>query len=112
DDAGRLGTDLVEVLVGEDDVTALLELVALDDLTVGHFAVAVLAPALLADARLTLAVQLVERDRPARFGRGEHLDRNVHQADLEKPLARGSCGHDFALIGGNPAFRKGRRCWI
>ena len=46
-----------------DDVAALLELVALDDLGVRDLALARRTPALLLDARLALGVELVEADR-------------------------------------------------
>ena len=77
----------------DDDVAALLELVALDDLRVRHLALAVRAPALLLDARLALGVELVERDRRRRLGRREHLDRDVDEADLEVALPGRSRGH-------------------
>src|SRR5262249_41607676 len=93
DHARRFRADLIEVLVGHDHVAPLLELVALDDLRVRHFAIAMRAPALLLDARLTLAMQLVERDRSARLGRWKHLDRDVHQADLQEPFPGRSCSH-------------------
>src|SRR5207344_2578910 len=64
----RLRPDLLEILVRHDDVAALLELEPLDDLRVRHLALAVRAPFFLLDASLTLTVQLVERDRPARLG--------------------------------------------
>src|SRR4029453_17568786 len=83
----------VEILPRQDDVAPLVEFVAFDDLGVGHLAIAVRAPALLLDARLTLAVQLIERDRPARFGRREHLDGDVHQADLEETFPGRTCCH-------------------
>src|SRR5262249_2109186 len=57
------------------------------------------APAFLLNARLALAVELVERDRRARLGRREHLDGDVHQADLEVPLPGCSCCHAGHLIG-------------
>ena len=53
----------------DDDVAALLELVALGELGVGDLALAVRAPALLLDARLALGVKLVEGERRGRFGR-------------------------------------------
>ena len=89
----RLRPDLVEVFLREHCVTRLVELVALHDLRVRHFAVAVRAPALLLNARLALGVELVEGNGAARFGRREHLDRDVHQADLEVALPRCSCSH-------------------
>src|SRR5438067_1622431 len=85
--------EIERLLEGRDHVAPFLELVALDDLRVRHLAVALRAPALLLDARLTFAVQLVERDRAARLGGREHLDRDVHQADLEEAFPGRSCCH-------------------
>src|SRR5262249_41503116 len=73
---------------------SFLELVAFDDLGIGHLALAVRAPALLLDPRLTLGVKLVERNRAAGFGGREHPDGDVHQADLEKAFPGRSNCHD------------------
>src|SRR5207342_3300205 len=83
DDVRRVDADLLDVLLVDDDVLPLLELEALDDIAVGHFALALRAPAFLLDACLTLAVQLIEAQRGPGIGRRKHLDRNVDQADLE-----------------------------
>src|SRR4029079_2417819 len=80
DHARRLRADLVEVILRQDHVAALLELVAPHDFRVRDFAVAVRTPPLLLDARLTLAVQLVERDGRPGFRRRKHSDRDVHEA--------------------------------
>ena len=93
DDARRLDAHLVDVLVVDHDVASLLEFESLDDVGVRHFALAVRAPALLLDARLTLGVQLVEAERRAGVGRRKHLDRDVHEADLEITLPRRSRRH-------------------
>jgi hypothetical protein len=45
-----------------DDVVALLEFVALHELRIGNFTLAVRTPALLLDTRLALAVKLIEGD--------------------------------------------------
>src|SRR6185295_18932600 len=83
----------LDVLVADDDVAALLELVAFDNVGVRDFALAVRAPALLLNARLALGMELVEADRRARFGRGEHLDRDIDQADLQVTLPGRSRSH-------------------
>ena len=93
DHARRLRPHLVEVLFAQDDVATLLEFVAFDDLRVGNLTVAMRAPALLLNACAALAVQLIERDRPARLGGREHFDGDVHQRDLQKPFPRCACSH-------------------
>src|SRR5262249_58666133 len=80
------------------DPTPLLELVALDDLAVRDLAVAVLAPFLLLDARLTCRVQLIEGDRSFGFGRRKHLDRDVHQRHLQEALPCGACAHTVTSL--------------
>ena len=62
DDPGRLGPDLRHVVLGHDDVAALLELVSLGHFRHRDFPLAGGAPALLLDAGLTLRMQLVEAD--------------------------------------------------
>src|SRR5262249_5925745 len=93
DHARRLDLHLLEVLVADDDVAALLELVAFDEIAVRHLALALRAPALLLDARLTLGVQLIEAERRARVGCREHLDGDVHETDLEISLPRRTGSH-------------------
>ena len=93
DDAGRFDAYLLDVLLAHDDVAALLELVALHDVRVGHFLLARRAPALLLDARLAFGVKLVEAQGRAGVGGRKHLDRDVHKADLEVALPGGACGH-------------------
>ena len=51
-----------------------------------NFALALLAPALLLDACLTLGVQLFEADRGRRVGRREDPHGDRHQADLHEPF--------------------------
>ena len=93
DDARRFHTHLVDVLFADDDVASLLEFVALDDIGIRHFLLAVRAPPLLLDARLTIGVKLVETERRGGVGRRKHLHRNVHEADFQIPFPRRSCGH-------------------
>src|SRR6185436_3757499 len=88
---------LLDVLFVDDDVASLLELEPLDDVGVGHFALAFGAPALLLDARLALAVELVEAQGRAGISGGKHLDRNVDEADLQIAFPRRSRGHDAPL---------------
>src|SRR4029079_8238119 len=97
----RLGPYLVEIFRRHHDVAPLLELVPLHDFGVGHFTVAVRAPALLLDARLAFAMELVEGDGPAGFRGREHLDGDVHQADLEEALPGRSRSHR-PIIGPSP----------
>src|SRR5439155_23255081 len=99
DDARRLDADLLQVLLGDDNVASFLELVAFDQLAVGNLALAVRAPAFLLDARLTLGVELVEGDGLSRFGRRKHLYRDVDQADLEKAFPSRSGWHMTEIIG-------------
>src|SRR5205814_9878177 len=74
-------------------------LVAFHELAVGHLALAVRAPALLLDARLTLGVELVEGDGFGGLGRREHLHRDADQADLEVALPCRSWWHTHDIIG-------------
>ena len=62
DDTGRFHAHLLNILVLDHHPATFFELVPLDDLGVRHLAVAVRTPLLLLDPRLTLGVQLVERD--------------------------------------------------
>src|SRR5262249_28648879 len=73
-------------------------LVAFDDLGLLHFPRALGTPALLLDARPALAVQLIERERGSRLSRGEHLDRDIDETDLEKAAPGCSCRHSFAPL--------------
>ena len=93
DHARRVDADLLDVFVAHDDVAPFFELEALDDVGVGHFTLALRTPALLLDPCLTLAVQLVEAQGRAGIGRWKHLDRDVHEADLEITLPRRSRRH-------------------
>src|SRR4029078_2022211 len=106
DDAGRLRTDLGQVLFVHDDVASLLELVALDHFRQRHLALALRAPALLLDARLALAVELVEADGGGRIGGREDPDRDVHQADLEETFPGRTCCH-----GGIIDWKRARGWW-
>src|SRR4029079_14859527 len=102
DDARRIDAHLLDVLLVDHDVAALLELEALDDVGVRHFALAVRTPALLLNARLTFAVQLVEAQCRRGIGRGKHFHRNVHQRNLEIALPLWSRCHTllyFSMIG-------------
>ena len=97
DDARRLGPHLRHVLVVHDDVAPLFELEALGDLGDRNLALALRAPALLLNARLALGVELVEADGGGGVGRGEHPDRDVHEADLEEALPGRSCSHGVII---------------
>ncbi len=97
DDVRRFDADLLDVFVVDDDVASLLELIAFDQLGVRHLAFAVRAPPLLLDARLALGVELVERDGISRFGRREHLHRDVDQADFQEAFPSRSWRHTSAL---------------
>src|SRR5581483_9828894 len=88
DHARRLHTDLLQILLLDDDVASLVELEALDDVGVRDFALALWTPALLLNARLAFAVELVEAERRGGVGRGKHFDGNVDEADLEIALPR------------------------
>ena len=75
-------------LLGDDDVAALLELVAFHELGVRYLALAVWAPAHLLNAGLALGVKLVRRQRRRRLGRGKHLDRDGDRLTLMSPPSR------------------------
>ncbi len=93
DHARRIDAHLLDVFLVDDDVAPFFELEALDDVGVGHFTLALRTPALLLNPRLTLAVQLVEAQSGAGIGGRKHLDRDVHEADLEITLPRRSRRH-------------------
>src|SRR5579884_108476 len=80
----RLRIDLLEVVVGQDDVVALLVFVAFDDLFPRHGLVFNRADALVFDAPFVLSVQQVEREivRPYR---GEQFDGDRHQPEINRP---------------------------
>ena len=106
DDASGLDAHLLDVFLLDDDVAALFELVAFDDVGVRNLALAVRAPALLLDARLTLGMELVEAERRARVGRRKHLDRDVDEADLQVTFPRRSRGHRLSNLRAWPPKRK------
>jgi hypothetical protein len=93
DDARGLDADLLDVLVVDDDVATLLEFVAFHELRVGNVTLAVRAPALLLDARLALAMELVEGNGRGRLGGREHLHRDVDETYFQEPFPRRSRCH-------------------
>src|SRR4029079_17069378 len=93
DDPRGLGPNLGDVLLGHHHVAPFLEFVPLDDLSEWHFALAVRTPALLLNASLAFAMELVEADRGRRIGCRKHPHRNVDQADFHEPFPRRSGGH-------------------
>jgi hypothetical protein len=93
DDTRRLGPHLRDVLLVEDDVLALFELVALDEVCVRDLLLAGRAPSLLLDACAALPMELVEADGRGRVRGWEHTDGDVDQADLEITLPSRASRH-------------------
>ena len=91
-----LQLDRLELLVVEQDVAALLILIALDDLVgidradAGH-------DLLIFDPLAGRLVDLVEGDGRAALGGGEDLDRDRDQGEPDLSLPIGACGHDCVL---------------
>ena len=64
------------------------------DVLARDLALAGRAPLLLLDARLALVVELIERDRGRRLGRGIHPHRDGDQTDLEETFPGGTRSHE------------------
>lgn len=82
--AALLGWQRIEVLLGEDD--SLLAVVErLVDIGVRHDLAVDLADPLIPDPSAVLVVHLVQRDVVV-FGRGVHLDGDVHESERQRAL--------------------------
>jgi hypothetical protein len=74
---------VLELLVGDHHVAIGRDLVALDDVLVGHLFVGRRVDALLPDARTGLVGELVEADGLGR-GRGVQLDGHVDESEADR----------------------------
>ena len=86
DRADRLERDLLEVLVGDDDVLVGRPLVALHGLVPGDDSLVDRAEDLHLDPGQILLVEHVEADAVLRLGGQVELDGNRHQPELDGPL--------------------------
>ena len=105
DHARRLRADLGDVVLVQNDVFALLELVALDEIGVGDLHLARRTPALLLNARPAFAVKLIETDGGRRVRGWEDTDGDIDQTDLEVALpGRARCHKDSFTVSGKGAL--------
>ena len=104
--ARRRRRQLGHVVVGEDDHLAVLGLVALGDVGVGHLLPVEGADALVLDPAAVLGVHLAERHVVA-LGRGVELHRHRHQAEGDCALPDRS--HEVSMSHASHARHQGRR---
>src|SRR6476646_2926069 len=91
-----LERDRLDLFIVDLDITALVDLIALDDLVLAHFFAGVLIDLAVADAVARFLVDLVEADLLALAGRGEKLDRTRHQGKAQEALPVRTRGHGGA----------------
>jgi hypothetical protein len=97
-----------ELLVRDDDLLSV-EVVAVCDLLPEDLGILLRAEAPLLDAHLVLLMQLVEVVVDIAY-RADHLDRNVHQAEAERPAPQRPGHQLFAFDLRVPSDRRlGRR---
>jgi hypothetical protein len=93
DGARGFQRDLLEFLLGHLDELVLLQLVALDDILVGHLVAGVGVHLEILDAVAGLPVELVEADLLALRGRRIERHRAGDQGQTQKAFPVGARGH-------------------
>src|ERR1019366_4276462 len=97
-DLVRLLLEGLQFLGREDDVLALLELVALDDVVALHDRAVLAADELLLHARVVLVVQHVEGDRGLRLARRKEIHRDRDEAEGDGGRAVRSASHKASIL--------------
>src|SRR5262249_25990078 len=94
DGAGRLQRDVVELVLGHLDIGVGIDLVAFDNVLVGHFLAAIRIDLGVFDAVAGLAVDLVEGNFFGIRRRRIKGDRAGHQRKAQKAFPVGAGGHE------------------